>query len=126
MILTAEEVGTNRMVATLQLRAQKLDNKDFFGKSDPFLVIYRINDDKRFILFSRRRRRRTVVVVVLSSSSWSSSSSTVGRRISFSRTLAYRSEVIKNNLNPMWKPSQISLRQLCNGDYERFLVLLFW
>ncbi|KHJ85311.1 hypothetical protein OESDEN_14966 [Oesophagostomum dentatum] len=29
------------------LSAKKLDKKDFFGKSDPFLNIYRLNDDGR-------------------------------------------------------------------------------
>lgn len=29
----------------MQLCANKLDKKDFFGKSDPFLVFYRSNED---------------------------------------------------------------------------------
>ena len=29
--------------------AIKLDKKDFFGKSDPFLKFYRMNDDGRFV-----------------------------------------------------------------------------
>lgn len=32
-------------IATMQLCANKLDKKDFFGKSDPFLVFYRSNED---------------------------------------------------------------------------------
>lgn len=32
-------------VATLQFCANKLDKKDFFGKSDPFMVFYRSNED---------------------------------------------------------------------------------
>lgn len=32
-------------VATMQFCANKLDKKDFFGKSDPFLVFYRSNED---------------------------------------------------------------------------------
>lgn len=32
-------------VATLQFSANKLDKKDFFGKSDPFMVFYRSNED---------------------------------------------------------------------------------
>lgn len=31
--------------ATLQFCANKLDKKDFFGKSDPFMVFYRSNED---------------------------------------------------------------------------------
>lgn len=31
--------------ATMQFGANKLDKKDFFGKSDPFMVFYRSNED---------------------------------------------------------------------------------
>lgn len=36
---------TPQDVATLQFCANKLDKKDFFGKSDPFMVFYRSNED---------------------------------------------------------------------------------
>ena len=36
-------------VVTLQLKGHKLDKKDFFGKSDPFLVFYRCNEDNRLV-----------------------------------------------------------------------------
>ena len=37
--VTAEELKTNKEVIKFQFRAEKLDKKDFFGKSDPFFVI---------------------------------------------------------------------------------------
>ncbi|XP_032655541.1 copine-5 isoform X3 [Chelonoidis abingdonii] len=45
IILSAEELGNCRDVATMQFCANKLDKKDFFGKSDPFMVFYRSNED---------------------------------------------------------------------------------
>ncbi|NP_001092665.1 copine-9 [Bos taurus] len=45
ILLTAEELSNCRDIATMQLCANKLDKKDFFGKSDPFLVFYRSNED---------------------------------------------------------------------------------
>lgn len=36
-------------IATMQLCANKLDKKDFFGKSDPFLVFYRSNEDGTWV-----------------------------------------------------------------------------
>lgn len=33
---------------TLQFAAKKLDKKDFWGKSDPFLVFYKANEDGSF------------------------------------------------------------------------------
>ncbi|MGH0158335.1 UNVERIFIED_CONTAM: hypothetical protein FKN15_060338, partial [Acipenser sinensis] len=37
-------------IATMQMCANKLDKKDFFGKSDPFLVFYRSNEDGSFTI----------------------------------------------------------------------------
>uniref|UniRef100_A0A8C6VA59 Copine family member 9 n=1 Tax=Naja naja TaxID=35670 RepID=A0A8C6VA59_NAJNA len=71
-----------RDIITMQLCANKLDKKDFFGKSDPFLVFYRSNEDGTF-------------------------------------TICHKTEVVKNNLNPVWQPFSIPVRSLCNGDYDR-------
>uniref|UniRef100_A0A8C9ZLZ2 Copine family member 9 n=1 Tax=Sander lucioperca TaxID=283035 RepID=A0A8C9ZLZ2_SANLU len=82
IIFSAEELSNCRDIATMQLCANKLDKKDFFGKSDPFLVFYRSNEDGTF-------------------------------------TICHKTEVIKNNLNPVWQPFTIPVRALCNGDYDR-------
>ncbi|XP_073229947.1 copine-8-like isoform X2 [Porites lutea] len=82
MIVTAEELSDCKDVVTLQFNGKKLDKKDFFGKSDPFLVFYRCNEDNSY-------------------------------------TACHRTEVIKNTLNPTWKPFSIQARALCNGDYDR-------
>ena len=41
IFVVAEEVTSNKEYAKLQFAAKKLDKKDFFGKSDPFMVISR-------------------------------------------------------------------------------------
>ncbi|MEQ2258668.1 Copine-3 [Xenotaenia resolanae] len=33
--------------------------------------------------------------------------------------LAHRTEVVYNNMNPVWRPFRISLRALCGGDVEK-------
>ncbi|KAF3833791.1 hypothetical protein F7725_024995 [Dissostichus mawsoni] len=43
--VTAEELSGNDDYVELCFSARKLDDKDFFSKSDPFLEIFRINDD---------------------------------------------------------------------------------
>ncbi|MCI4374414.1 hypothetical protein PGIGA_G00005920 [Pangasianodon gigas] len=78
--ITAEEIKDNR-VANFEVEARKLDKKDFFGKSDPYLEFYRQMD-----------------------SGWQ---------------LAHRTEVVKNNLNPCWRPFKIPLQSLCGGDMEK-------
>ncbi|XP_067324060.1 copine-5 isoform X2 [Anolis sagrei] len=50
IVLSAEELGNCRDVATMQFCANKLDKKDFFGKSDPFMVFYRSNEDGTFTI----------------------------------------------------------------------------
>ena len=46
----AEEAANCKELVTLNLSGTKLDKKDTFGKSDPFLVISRVNDDDRWVV----------------------------------------------------------------------------
>ncbi|XP_033825858.1 copine-5 isoform X1 [Periophthalmus magnuspinnatus] len=50
IILSAEELSNCRDCASMQFCANKLDKKDFFGKSDPFMVFYRSNEDGTFTI----------------------------------------------------------------------------
>uniref|UniRef100_A0A671W303 Copine Vb n=1 Tax=Sparus aurata TaxID=8175 RepID=A0A671W303_SPAAU len=50
IVLSAEELSNCRDSATMQFCANKLDKKDFFGKSDPFMVFYRSNEDGTFTI----------------------------------------------------------------------------
>ncbi|XP_043407161.1 copine-8 isoform X8 [Chelonia mydas] len=86
IILTAEELNCCRDSVLMQFCANKLDKKDFFGKSDPFLVFYRSNEDGSF-------------------------------------TICHKTEVVKNTLNPVWQAFKISVRALCNGDYDRTIKI---
>ncbi|XP_007941378.1 copine-8 [Orycteropus afer afer] len=86
IILTAEELNCCRDAVLMQFCANKLDKKDFFGKSDPFLVFYRSNEDGSF-------------------------------------TICHKTEVVKNTLNPVWQAFKISVRALCNGDYDRTIKI---
>ncbi|XP_017293326.1 copine-3 isoform X1 [Kryptolebias marmoratus] len=80
IMISAEEIKDNR-VANFEVEARKLDNKDFFGKSDPYLELYKQTE-----------------------TGWQ---------------LAHRTEVVKNNLNPTWKPFRIPLQSLCGGDLDK-------
>uniref|UniRef100_A0A8C7YDN1 Copine VII n=1 Tax=Oryzias sinensis TaxID=183150 RepID=A0A8C7YDN1_9TELE len=63
--------------------------QDLFSKSDPFLEIFKINDDG-------------------------------------TEQLVHRTEVIKNNLNPVWEPFKVSLMSLCSCNEDRKLKCLVW
>ncbi|XP_064411005.1 copine-4 isoform X3 [Latimeria chalumnae] len=80
----AEELSGNDDYVELSFCARKLDDKDFFSKSDPFLEIFRMNHDG-------------------------------------TQQLVHRTEVIMNNLNPVWKTFKVSLNSLCSGDHDRRL-----
>ncbi|XP_051547540.1 copine-8-like [Myxocyprinus asiaticus] len=82
IIVKAEELNNCRESVMMQFCGNKLDKKDFFGKSDPFLVFYRSNEDGTF-------------------------------------TICHKTEVVKNTLNPVWQAFKITVRALCNGDYDR-------
>ncbi|XP_061167969.1 copine-8-like isoform X2 [Saccostrea echinata] len=82
IIVRAEEMSASKELLTLHFSGTKLDKKDFLGKSDPFLILYKANEDRSF-------------------------------------TAVHKTEVIKNTLNPTWRPFQIPVAKLCNGDYDR-------
>lgn len=79
--VTAEEVKDNRAIE-LELEAKNLDKKDTFGKSDPFLEIFKQGDDGKWVL-------------------------------------VHRTEVVKNNLNPVWKKFSVPLQTFCSCDLDR-------
>ncbi|KAM6895622.1 copine-8 [Xenentodon cancila] len=50
IIVKAEELNNCRESVMMQFCGNKLDKKDFFGKSDPFLVFYRSNEDDTYTI----------------------------------------------------------------------------
>uniref|UniRef100_A0A6I8NNK1 Copine 4 n=1 Tax=Ornithorhynchus anatinus TaxID=9258 RepID=A0A6I8NNK1_ORNAN len=61
----AEELSGNDDYVELSFNARKLDDKDFFSKSDPFLEIFRMNDDA-----TQQLVHRTEVVMNNLSPAW--------------------------------------------------------
>lgn len=92
VVISAEEVSTCADMLNVQFAGVKLDNKDgFFGKSDPFLNIYRIKDE---------------TCDPLAPNSW---------------LHVWKSETIMNNLDPRWRATTLSVQTLCNGNLSRLL-----
>nr|XP_037864384.1 copine-2 isoform X2 [Chlorocebus sabaeus] len=50
--IAAQELSDNRVI-TLSLAGRRLDKKDLFGKSDPFLELYKPGDDGKWMLVHR-------------------------------------------------------------------------
>ncbi|XP_025068479.1 copine-2 isoform X1 [Alligator sinensis] len=52
IMIAAQELSDNRVI-TLSMSGRKLDKKDLFGKSDPFLEFYKPGDDGKWMLVHR-------------------------------------------------------------------------
>lgn len=50
LLVVAEELAALKDEVVLQFSGHKLDKKDFFGKSDPFLEIYKSTESNEFSL----------------------------------------------------------------------------
>ncbi|KAH7973811.1 hypothetical protein HPB49_005322 [Dermacentor silvarum] len=48
ILLTVEEVLDCKRMVDMQWQGKKLDKKDWFGKSDPFLEFYRVSEDNSY------------------------------------------------------------------------------
>lgn len=64
IILSAEELNASRDEIELQFSATKLDRKDFFGRSDPFLVLSRVNEDQSFTVVHKTEYVKNTLKVV--------------------------------------------------------------
>ena len=87
-----------------------LSVQDFFSKSDPFLEIFRMNDDDTLQLVHRTEVKPAVVLfkqihpIALAY---------------FHFSFLFHSQTVMNNLNPVWKTFKTSLNSLCSGDHDR-------
>ncbi|XP_076469966.1 copine-3-like [Babylonia areolata] len=77
--IRTEEIKEGSELVEMLFRAKKLENKDFMGKSDPFLQLSSLTRDGN-------------------------------------QQVIWKTEVVKNNLNPEWQMFSIRLNTLCGGD----------
>ncbi|KAK7504633.1 hypothetical protein BaRGS_00004119 [Batillaria attramentaria] len=84
--IRAQEVKEGGEMAQIFFKAKKLENKDFLGKSDPYLELQRPTPD----------------------GSWQ---------------IIHRTEVVKNDLNPSWRPVSLSVQSLCGGNRQQSIKL---
>jgi C2 domain len=90
-----------RLLYEFQFKGSKLADKDLFSKSDPFLVMY-------------------------ASRSGRASSKAKGKDSGKKRgdwVAVHKTETIKNNLNPVWRPFQLDLYNVCGGRLDAPIML---
>ncbi|ELK38440.1 Copine-2 [Myotis davidii] len=110
-VIAAQELSDNRVI-TLSLAGRKLDKKDLFGKSDPFLEFYKPGDDGKWMLV-----HRTEVIKYTLDPVWKPF--TVPLVSLCDGDLEKPIQVIKYTLDPVWKPFTVPLVSLCDGDLEK-------
>ncbi|XP_045581544.1 copine-8 isoform X3 [Procambarus clarkii] len=49
LLVQGNEMSTSKEIVTMNLYGSDLDKKDFLGKSDPFLIFYRCNDNSAYL-----------------------------------------------------------------------------
>jgi hypothetical protein len=69
---------------------------DWFGKADPYLEVFRLPDPSN-------PRAKTIAPVLI-----------------------YKTEEIKGTYSPVFKPFQLSVAKLCNGDHNRPFLIRAW
>ncbi|KAK8546473.1 hypothetical protein V6N13_067692 [Hibiscus sabdariffa] len=79
LAIYAEETFLSRMAVEMKLRCSRLDNKDMFSKSDPFLRISRQTESGNYVPICK-------------------------------------TEVINDNLNPVWRPLSLSMHQFASKE----------
>jgi hypothetical protein len=86
IIVTGDDVSGPRTELTLQFAASKVDKKDLLGKSDPFLVLYRVTDANTLVP-------------------------------------AAKTEVVKNTLDPTWRPLTVTSSVLYGSNPHAFVEI---
>ncbi|GKT32155.1 Copine like protein, partial [Aduncisulcus paluster] len=104
-IVSGEIAKASNAFADMEFKALRVDKKDVFGKSDPYLLFY------------KSKETRTTVPDAIEASSPSCSTSWY---------LSHKTEVIRKTLDPCWKPFTVNLQSLCNGDLGRPIKIECW
>jgi hypothetical protein len=117
----------------MSLGASKLDNKDTFGKSDPFVRIAKARESGAWVPVLKTEVGARERVQGRPAARQAGRLRQAGRQAEAGRQAAQQlvpnlplvpsRQVINNNLNPTWCPFKASMSQLCNCDPHRPLLL---
>lgn len=99
----------------LQFAASKSDKKDFFGKSDPYLVISKSVNTNQFVpVMKTEIIKNTLGKLQVSLSPL------------FPLLLTAPSFSLFFLTDPSWKPFTVTVQQLCSGDYDKPITFECW
>ncbi|XP_023235399.1 copine-3-like [Centruroides sculpturatus] len=141
IIIRAQEIGKGgNDLLLLAFHAKKLDNKEFFSKSDPFLEFRKQESDGNWTVVHRTEIRAQEIgkggndLLLLAFHAkkldnkefFSKSDPFLEFRKQESDgnwTVVHRTEVIKNNLNPIWRPFTIKMQNLGGNNPETGILI---
>lgn len=111
---TNYHVPTGGAQYLLQFKGHRLDRKDVFSQSDPFLVISASKEG-----FGKVKKNAQKFAKEMNSK----------KRFDKVRgkwAIVYRSETIRNDQNPTWRPFNISIQTLCRGNLDVPFIIECW
>jgi len=114
----------------IQLRGVKLDNKDLFSKSDPFLLLKAstvpglntgggLGSSKQHNPFKQKK-------VKSKDKAAKKGKKVSGKAHGGGWVVAHKTEWIKDNLNPTWRPFTIDINTLCHGNLDQAFLVEVW
>jgi len=100
---------------TLQFRGNRLDRKDVFSKSDPFLVLMASKHPGGYLsrhqIKNERKETKRMKKFGEHSTNW---------------VVIHRTETIHNSQNPVWQPFVVNLFTLCAGNLDSPFKIEVW
>lgn len=101
---------------TLQLRGRRLDRKDVFSKSDPFFIISAATSGYMGKSGSKKAQKEAKKM----------QKNKKFKDVRGKWSAVYKSEVIKNDHNPNWRPFQVNLYTLCKNNIDTPFIIEVW
>jgi len=115
MAMAVPMMGMPQMNYCIQLRGSRLDRKDLFSKSDPFLVLMASKHPNGYMNHHSAKQERKSTKhnkkFGVHSSNW---------------VMIHRTETIHNSQNPIWQPFNVNLMSLCGGNFDAVFKIECW
>ncbi|KAJ4458967.1 putative Nicotinic receptor-associated protein 1 [Paratrimastix pyriformis] len=124
--LLGSEVASCNQVARIHMQGAHLDKKDFFGKSDPFFVFSRLQQNQpvavyRVCITPHQKQHRQLARRIRSIFLFCCSGA-----VHFVDISGGQSNPVMKTLDPDWPDFQVPLGKLCGGNLEApFLIEVF-
>ncbi|KAL9643152.1 hypothetical protein ABK040_001641 [Willaertia magna] len=106
-----EEINMEVPGIEFHCKGLKLDKKDTFGTSDPYFIFQIIDNNQNSLITLQNNLQNNLQI---------------NNTLQNNLIEIYKSEIIKNNLNPIWKEFKISFYKLCKNDFDKKILVTIY